>query len=353
MVLRSKPLWVVIASCFVLFQGDFAHAEPKPARGARGELTKPRSGAGPGAGAPAKPAAAPEPPAIKAMAVCVRPQGMDEKVQRWTFDETNKPVATNIDEMARKTHNRIYVFDAKASLDSPKLLPLPHSQQKCKGDTRQPPPPEAPKPAGFLPPSGPLFAPAHPLNASAPVFSPGSLSSSGTGKSTAALIQQFVQQSENYDAGTTSDAILASKFAEQLRSSILTKKPLAEIEPKDLSPGAAIILMETFKETLPAAIAQQPVIAPLNALQKIVPAGKNPGWSTFVLVDDHWMTDREMNAPNEAAAVLLTTADHQYWTGVVTSLVPGPMPADMLHLAYKKAYASKPDWIHAVAAYFP
>lgn len=127
---------------------------------------------------------------------------------------------------------------------------------------------------------------------------------------------------------------------------------MPEIAVGALSPNAAAILANAFGASLAAAMAHQPVIGPLNVLQKMVPAGKNPGWNVFALVNNQLMADKDIITPDEVPAVMLSTADHQQRTSVVASLVPGAQPLTMLHLAYKQAYADRPAWITAIAPYF-
>lgn len=353
MVLRSKPLLVIAASFFVLFHGDFASAQTKSGGKARGgERTKPRSGAKPNASGQPKATAQPAPPASpKPISVCVRPEGVDKKDPKWTYGRTTKPVVADVESTAERFHNRIYVFDEKASLDSPGLLPIPHNQLKCPNDNRKPAP-EKPKAFSILPPSGPLFGSAPPLGPSTAFLAPSSLGSSATGKSPSILVDKFVHDAAQFQLSGNSDKDQATQFAHKLSAAISAKTSVPEIAVGELTPNAAAILANTFGASLAAAMAHQPVIGPLNVLQKMVPAGKDPGWNVFALVNDKLMDDKDIITRDEVPAVMLSTAEHQQRTNTVASLVPGPLPVTMLHLAYKQAYADRPAWITSIAPYF-
>ena len=353
MVLRSKPFLVIAASFFVLFHGDFASAQTKSGGKTRtGERTKPRAGAKPNASDQPKGTTQPAPPSSpKPIHVCVRPEGVDKTVPKWTYVQANKPVVTDVDSTAERFGNRIYVFDEKASLDSPALLPIPDNQRKCPNDDRKPPP-EKPKAFAILPPSGATFESARPLGPSTAVLAPSSLSSSGTGKSPSILVDKFVHDAAQFQLSGNADKDQATRFAHTLSQSITAKTSVPEIAVGELTPDAAAILANTFGASLAAAMAHQPVIGPLNVLQKMVPAGKDRGWNVFALVNNQSMADKDIIAPDEVPAVMLSMADHQQRTSVVASLVPGPLPVTMLHLAYKQAYADKPAWLTSIAPYF-
>lgn len=353
MVLRSKLLLAIAASIFVIFHGDFAAAEKKGGgRPRSGERTKPRSTPStPKANAPAQPAPAPAPATVKTVSVCVRPEGVDDNIQKWTYGETNKLVVSSVESTAQRLHNWIYTFDKNADLDSPAFLPMPHRQLKCPNDKRKHGH-SAGKSSAILPPSAPLFTSPPPLGPSSGFLAPSSLGSSGTGKSPSALVDQFVQASAQFQMAGNQDESQATRFAHNLHDSITMKTTMAEIAPGDLTPNAATILANAFGESLAAAMAQQSVIGPLNVLQKMVPSGKNAGWNALALVNSKLMADREIIEPDDVPAVVLSIADHQQRMSVVASLVPGELPAVMLHRAYKQAYADKPAWIASIAAYF-
>jgi hypothetical protein len=331
----------VAASISALFVGDIAHAGPKSS----GARTKPRTGAKPAANA--APAPPPAPPAIKKIPVCVRPKDVDDKTNEWTFSETRKPVVTDIENTAKRIGQRIYIFDAKAPLDSPRSFPAPHNQLKCESDTREPvaaPAPE-PKAPGILGPAGPWFASANPL-------APSALASSGTGKSNAELVNQFVQAAANFQPSGNNDEVQASQVARRLRDSITQSRSFPEFTSRDLSAAGAGVLTNVFGESIVAALADRSAVGPLQVMQKLAASGKKANWSVLPLVSNEAMADREIIEPNEVPAVILSTADFQHRKSLVASMVPWALPADSLKGAYQKAYADKPEWIKAIAAYF-
>jgi hypothetical protein len=197
-----------------------------------------------------------------------------------------------------------------------------------------------------------MFTGTAPLGPSTAFFATSSLGSSGTGKSETALVNQFVQNAAQFHLQGNPDEMQATQIAQKLRDSISNNTPMAEIRVGDLSPNGATILANAFGESLTAAMAQQSVVGPLNVLQKMVPPGKNPAWNVFTLVNNQWMADREIIAPDEVPTVMLSIAEHQQRASALASLVPGEIPTKMLHTKYKEAYADKPAWISSIAPYF-
>lgn len=333
----------ICATCTLptLVAGNVAQAKPSKGSGA---LTKPRAAGKPAA---AGPAAAPTPPPIKRIAVCVRPKDIDEKINEWTFSETNRPVVKDVEATARRLGNRIYFFDEKAHFDSPRSQPAAYGQAKCPKDDRKPEAaaPAEPKAPGILGPAGPLFASANPLARS-------SLASSGTGKTNSSLVNQFVETAADFNISGSNDKVQASRFASLLSNSIQKSQPFAEFFSSDLSVNGADILIDHFDESITAALADRQAIGPLKVMQKLAPGGKQSKWSVLPLVSNDAMADKEINDPSEVPAVILTTADYQHRKGIIDKEVPWAMPVVDLHKAYKKAYADKPQWIAAIAPYF-
>jgi hypothetical protein len=316
--------------------GNEALAGPKSSKSSEAR-TKPRDGAKP---------APPAPPAVKRVAVCVRPKDVDEKIKEWTFSETNRPVVENVEATAKRLGNRIYYFDAKADLDSPQSQPASHRFVKCPNDKRKPEEaaPTAAKEPGILGPSGPLFASANPLGRS-------SLASSGTGKTTTTLVNQFVTTAADFSISANADETQASQFAERLRDAITNSRSFPEFFSSDLTPNAADILVNHFGESISAALADRSAIGPLQVMKKFAPSGKNAKWNSLPLVSSELMEDKEIIEPNEVPAVILSTADYQHRKGIVAAEVPWAMPVASLRGAYKKAYADKPQWMSAIDAY--
>lgn len=335
-----SSVWLLGAPMFGF--GNDAIAGPKGAKSA-GARTKPRDGAKP---APPASPASPAPPAVKRVAVCVRPKGVDEKIKEWTFSETNRPVVEDVEATAKRLGNRIYYFDAKAPFDSPKIQPSEHRLLKCPNDDRKPEEaaPAEEKEPGILGPSGPLFASANPLARS-------SLGSSGTGKTTSALVNQFVTTAADFKLSGNTDETQASHFAERLRDAITNSRTFPEFFSSNLTVNAADILVNHFGESIAAALADRSAIGPLQVMKKFTPRGKNAKWSIFPLVSNEVMEDKEIIEPNEVPAVILSTADYQHRKGIVAAEVPWAMPIALLRGAYKKAYADKPQWMSAIDSY--
>jgi len=323
---------------------NVARAEPKSSKGS-GALTKPRAGGKPGA--KAAPAAPPAPPPVKKIAVCVRPKDVDKNINEWTFSETQRPVVKDVEATARRLGNRIYFFDEKASFDSPRSQPAQHGLVKCPNDKRKPEekPQAAPESPGILGPAGPLFASANPLARS-------SLASSGTGKTTSSLVNQFVQTAGSFNLSGSNDEIQATRFVNLLSNSIQNSQSFAEFFSSDLSVDGADILVNHFGESIAAALADRSAIGPLKVMKKLASSGGQSKWNVLALVSSEAMADKEIVEPNEVPAVILSTADYQHRKGIIDKEVPWAMPVAMLHGAYKKAYADKPQWIGAIAAYF-
>lgn len=325
--------------------GNEAYAGPKSSKGS-GARTKPRDGAKPGPNAAPPAAAAPAPPAVKRLAVCVRPKDVEKDIKEWTFSETNRPVVKDVEATAKRTGNRIYFFDEKAPLKSPQSQPAPHRFVKCPNDKEKPE--EAPakeaKGPGILGPSGPLFASANPLARS-------SLASSGTGKTTANLVNEFVTTAADFDVSGNAHETLATRFAERLSKAITNSQGFPEFFSSDLSVEGAAILANHFGESIVAALADRAAIGPLQVMQKLAPSGKQSKWGVLALVSSEVMADKEIIEPNEVPAVILSTADYQHRKGIVASEVPWAMPVALLRGAYNKAYADKPQWLSAIDGY--
>lgn len=345
---------VIAASCFVLFAGDLAHAETK-ARGGAARPAEPTSlapGARPGQANKSKTAAPPAKPEIKTIKVCLRPEGIAKDAQKWTFGQSFKPIDNDVERTAKLFGNRIYVFDEKADLDSPHSLPAPYNQQKCPNDKRKEETAPQSNGGGFLPPSGAAFPSAQILQSSGPLLGTGSLGSSGTGASSKALVDEFISKAQGYSGGTSDDEVQAAQFATQLHEALTQKKPLAEIAAGTLSPEAATILANAFGSSLTAAMAQQPVIGPLNALQKMVPTGKTKKWSVFPLMGKDVMDGWKIDSPDTIPAVILPLAEYERFSKAVAELIPGPLPPNILLDRYKHAYGDKPEWLASIKPYF-
>ena len=351
---RWLSLEVVAASFCVLLAADLAHAEKKP-HGAASQAPKgaplPPSARGGKTKQPTAtaPAAAAGPKTIK---VCVRPEGVDEKIGKWTFGETYKPVVTDVDATAKRVGNRIFIFDEKADFDSPKSFPAPFHTKKCPKDDRKEE--AAPKSNGnwLLPSSGSAFPSAQLLGPSGPLLGTGSLGSSGTSNSAKILVEAFLQKAAGYQGGSSADEQQAAQFAGELHGALTEKRALGEIAVGALTPGAATILAGVFGESLAAAMARQPVIGPLDVLQKMVPAGKTAAWGVLPLMGKDVMDGYKLDSPDTVPAVILPLAEYEQLKKALADLIHGPLPPSILLERYKQAYGNKPEWLASIKPYF-
>lgn len=351
---RWLSLKVVAASFCVLFAADLAHAEKKPhgtASKAPQGASLPPSARGGKTKQPtvAASAAAPGPKKVK---VCVRPEGVDKKIETWTFGETYKPVVEDVESTAKRAGNRIFIFDEKADFDSPKSFPAPYHTQKCPKDDRKEE--AAPKSGGnwFLQPSGAAFPSAQILGPSGPLLGTGSLGSSGTSNSAKTLVEAFIHKAAGYQGGSSADEQQAAQFAGELHGALTEKKALGEIAVGALTPGAATILVGAFGESLAAAMARQPVIGPLDVLQKMVPAGKTAAWKVLPLIDKDAMAGYTLDSPDTVPAVILPLAEYEQLKKSLAELINGALPPSILLERYKQAYGSKPEWLASIKPYF-
>lgn len=337
MGLRNLSFGIIAASFLVLSVGDSAHAQPP---------TKAPGAGKPGAATPPKGTKPPEPGPL-VWAVCVRPEEVEKTVNEWTFGETHKPVVSDVTRTAKFSRHPIFKFDPKASLDSPKKFPGKYRELKCPNDDRKPdaPPPPASKPFSILPPSGSAFD-------SVTILGSGSLASSGTGKSTLALVNQFVQTAAQFNLDGTEDEIKATEFATKLRDSITNKTTLPEIAIGDLSPEVATILAGEFGESLAAAMAKQPVIGPANVLKKMVPSGKKAVFAVFQLIDTDTFAGWQLNPPDALPSVILPIADYEQRTKTNQQLILRHLPPKMLHERFEQAYGDKPEWLASIEHFF-
>lgn len=342
-MLRSKPFQVIVASVFVLLQGDIADAQTKPAKPSASSATTKKGGG------PDKPGGKAAPAAPVERRVCARPKDVDEKHNKWTFDETRKPVVDNIEQTARLTGNRIYIFDEKAKFDSVTLMPAPHNEVRCKGD-KGPPPPRKKAP-GLIPESRSLIGSSPVIGPSSPFFSSGSFGSSGTNKAPPNLVQQFTEQAASYKSNGSPESDQAKNVATHLADSILNKNSLGEISDKELTPAAAALLRTKFGDSIAAAMAQQPVIGPVKALQALVPSGSNAQWHVLPLVTVDAMHGWNLNSPDTFPAVILNVADYEYWVQILNK-IKRRLPVELAIKEYKHAYGDKPDWFAAIEDYF-
>ncbi len=335
MVLRSRT-FIALTSLALLFPASSVEAQGK---------RRP----------PAKTAAPkPAPPPLTEMRVCVRPNGVGEKVLRWGYDRSNKLVTTNVDSEVRFADGRwVYVFDAKAAFDSVKYLPIPHNALRCPNDKPVAAPPAPPKPEPILPASGPLFPSASILPSSGAFLPAGSFGSSGPTQLPTALVDQFCENAETFVAGEedTHEA-RASQFAIRLRDSITAKKPLGQIKADELSLEAAELLAKHFGEKIAAALIRAEVIAPFDVLQKFMVGQKKPPWDILVLLEKEKMDELGLGPADAVPAIILMRTDFDARKNALAGVTPNARTMDALRDAYQQAYADRPAWVNAIKGYF-